>query len=166
MEVHSGPDQSNRIEELIKTLNLTEHPEGGYYSETYRSVKKVADEDSVLMTSIYFLLTSEDVSNFHRITHDELWFHHEGSPLSIHILEDNMHKEYILGKSFGTDCRPQQLVKGNVIFGSAVLEPHSYSLVSCVVSPGFEFKGFELFSYDDLIASFPDESEIIDRLTP
>ena len=118
------------------------------------------------MTSIYFLLTSEQVSHFHRISHDELWFFHEGSPLSIHLLENDMHIELILGKSFGEDCRPQHLVKGNVIFGSAVLEPNSYTLVSCVVSPGFEFKGFELFSYDDLITSYPNESVIIDRLTP
>ncbi|MEJ6588901.1 MAG: cupin domain-containing protein [Crocinitomicaceae bacterium] len=166
MEVHLGQDQSSRIKDLIKTLDLKEHPEGGYYSETYKSVKKVANEDSVLMTSIYFLLTSEQVSHFHRISHDELWFFHEGSPLSIHLLENDMHVELILGKSFGEDCRPQHLVKGNVIFGSAVLEPNSYTLVSCVVSPGFEFKGFELFSYDDLITSYPNESVIIDRLTP
>ena len=118
------------------------------------------------MTSIYFLLTSENVSHFHRIKYDELWFHHEGSPISIHILEKGEHKEYILGKTYGQKCRPQQLVKGNTIFGSSVLEPDSYALVSCVVSPGFDFKDFELFSYEELIKENPNEGDIIKRLTP
>jgi predicted cupin superfamily sugar epimerase len=165
MDLPSGPDQSNRISTIVDTLNLKKHPEGGFYSETYRSAQKTANEEGILMTSIYFLLTSENVSNFHRISNDELWFHHEGSPIVIHTLEDKMHKEYILGKTYNDVCRPQHLVKGNTIFGSAVIEPNSYALVSCVVSPGFEFKDFELLSYDELIKEFPNEGEIIERLT-
>ncbi|OUT71607.1 MAG: cupin [Crocinitomicaceae bacterium TMED16] len=166
MDLLSGQDQSNRIDVLIDTLKLEKHPEGGFYSETYRSTQSTANKEGVLMTSIYFLLTSENVSNFHKISNDELWFHHEGSPIVIHTLQDEMHKEYILGKSYKEACSPQHLVKGNTIFGSAVLEPNSYALVSCVVSPGFEFKDFKLFSYDELIKEFPNEKEIIKRLTP
>ena len=76
-----------------------------------------------------------------------------------------MHRELILGKSYGTASRPQHLVKGNTIFGSAVLEANSYALVSCVVSPGFEFKDFELFTEEQLLDVFPNEKEIIERLT-
>ena len=166
MDLHSDQDQSNRISQLVNTLKLEKHPEGGFYSETYRSTLSTANKKGVLMTSIYFLLTSENVSNFHRISNDELWFHHEGSPIVIHTLEDKVHKEYILGKTYNDVCSPQHLVKGNTIFGSAVLAPNSYALVSCVVSPGFEFKDFELFSYDELITEFPNDGEIIKRLTP
>ena len=165
MDRHSGQDPSNRINIIIDTLKLEKHPEGGYYSETYRSTKKTSNKEEVLMTSIYFLLTSEDVSNFHRIKNDELWFHHEGSPIVIHTLENGIHQEKILGKTYNDVCRPQRLIKGNTIFGSAVLEPNSFALVSCVVSPGFEFKDFELFRYDELIKEFPKEKEIIERLT-
>jgi hypothetical protein len=165
MDLPSDQDQSNRIKTLVDVLKLEKHPEGGFYSETYRSEVKTANEAGVLMTSIYFLLTSDNVSNFHKISNDELWFHHEGSPIVIHTLEDEMHKEHILGKTYNDICRPQHLVKGNTIFGSAVLEPNSYALVSCVVSPGFEFKDFELFSYENLIEQFPNEGEIIERLT-
>ena len=166
MDLHSDQDQSNRISQLLNTLKLEKHPEGGFYSETYRSTLSTANKKGVLMTSIYFLLTSENVSNFHRISNDELWFHHEGSPIVIHTLEDKVHKEYILGKTYNGVCKPQHLVKGKTIFGSAVLEPNSYALVSCVVSPGFEFKDFELFRYDELIKEFPNYEEIIKRLTP
>ena len=81
-------------------------------------------------------------------------------------LENGKHKEYILGRTFGQECRPYHLIKGNTIFGSSVLEADSYALVSCVVSPGFEFKDFELFNYEKLIEEFPNEGEIIERLTP
>ena len=156
----------SRKRDIIKELKLLKHPEGGYYAETYCSTIKTEDKNGVLMTSIYFLLTSEHVSHFHRIKNDELWFHHEGSPISIHTLEKGEHKEYILGRTHGPECRPQQLVKGNTIFGSSVLEPDSYALVSCVVSPGFEFEDFELFSYEELIKEYPNEGDIIKRLTP
>ncbi|MDB3904866.1 cupin domain-containing protein [Crocinitomicaceae bacterium] len=156
----------NRIEELVKELNLIKHPEGGFYAENYRSKLKTEDNNGILMTSIYFLLTSENVSNFHRIKNDELWFHHEGSPIAIHTLENGNHKEYILGNTHGKACRPYQLISGNTIFGSSVLEPESYALVSCVVSPGFEFKEFELFSKEQLIKEFPKEKDIIELLTP
>jgi len=156
----------NRIDDIIKELDLTEHPEGGYYGETYRSKYKTENKKGVLMTSIYFLLTSDSVSHFHRIKNDELWFHHEGSPISIHTLENGTHQEFILGRTYGQVCRPQQLIKGNTIFGSSVLEPDSYALVSCVVSPGFEFEDFELFTSEQLLQKFPNEKEIIDRLTP
>ena len=77
MDLHSDQDQSNRISQLLNTLKLEKHPEGGFYSETYRSTLSTANKKGVLMTSIYFLLTSENVSNFNRISNDELWFHHE-----------------------------------------------------------------------------------------
>lgn len=166
MAHHLNQAPLNRIDELVKELHLKKHPEGGFYAENYRSKLKTEDENGVLMTSIYFLLTSENVSNFHRIKNDELWFHHEGSPISIHILEKGAHKEYILGKTHGDECRPYHLIKGNTIFGSSVLETDSYALVSCVVSPGFNFKDFELFSTDQLISKFPNERAIIELLTP
>ena len=52
------------VESIVKKLNLLPHPEGGFYSETYRSEITIPGKDRKLMTSIYFLLTSENVSNF------------------------------------------------------------------------------------------------------
>ena len=60
----------DRINELIEKMALLPHPEGGYYKETYRSIETIDGEQS-LMTSILFLLTSENASNFHRIQSDE-----------------------------------------------------------------------------------------------
>ena len=60
---------------------------------------------------------------------------------------------------------PYFLVPKDTIFGSTVLNKNSYSLVSCVVSPGFDFKDFELFSEEQLLVDFPDHQDIIKKLT-
>lgn len=158
---------SDRIAELIELLNLQEHPEGGFYAETYRSPEKLPlkSGERNLTTSIYFLLRSEDVSRFHRIKSDELWFWHEGSPLSVHYLTSAGHRILKLGPIFNGECRPQLLVPRNTIFGSSVEDPNSYALVSCVVTPGFDFRDFELFTREDLINGYPGHSDIIQKLT-
>lgn len=153
------------IQSLIERFNLLEHPEGGYYSETYRSSIEIPGTERQLMTSIYFLLTSDNVSHFHRIKSDELWFFHSGSPLIVHTLDENGHTEHLLGTNIANGEQPQILVKANTIFGSSVVEEYDYSLVSCVVAPGFDFRDFELFKTEELLAQYPDSEEIIRRLT-
>lgn len=155
----------NRIAELVEKLDLLPHPEGGYYSETYRSEETIVGKNRQLMTSIYFLLTSENVSNFHRIKSDEIWFFHEGSSLIVHTLSAEGHKENRVGLSIDKGENPQFLVGKDTIFGSTVADENSYSLVSCVVSPGFDFQDFELFTKEQLLKEFPDSETIISRLT-
>ncbi len=116
------------------------------------------------MTSIFFLLTSENVSHFHRIKSDEHWYFHEGSPLTIHTLDSNGHSQFKLG-TVSEGHSPHHLVKKEVIFGSTVDSPDSYALVSCAVAPGFDFTDFELFNAEDLLKQYPSHSEIIQRLT-
>ena len=153
--------------ELVERLAMKAHPEGGFYAEIYRSTETMNTRGGKrnLATSIYFLLRSEDVSHFHRIKSDELWFWHEGSPLSIHILGENGHEVLQLGPLDDTGLAPQRLVKANTIFGSSVDRTDSYALVSCVVNPGFDFRDFELFTADELIPIFPEEAQIISKLT-
>ncbi len=43
----------------INHLNMSRHPEGGYYKEIFRS-EKLIDNDKSAMTSIYYLLENED----------------------------------------------------------------------------------------------------------
>lgn len=155
------------IQELVEKLDMKGHPEGGFYTETYRSVKTLGTSNGErnLATSIFFLLRSEDVSHFHRIKSDELWFWHEGSPLSIHLLGEKGHEILKLGPVDHSGTFPQHLVKANTIFGSSVDEPDSYALVSCVVAPGFDFRDFELFKTEDLLPLYPESEEIIRKLT-
>ena len=153
-----------RITELVESLELQPHPEGGFYKETYRSVLKNQEEQS-LMTSIYFLLTSDSPSHFHRIQSDEHWYFHEGNPLSIHLITDKGLETIQLGLDLAKNQTPHALVEGNTIFGSEIQAADGYALVSCVVSPGFDFSTFELFSKEDLLPKFSAHKTLIERLT-
>ncbi len=156
---------NNEIEQLVTELRLLPHPDGGFYKETYRSSDKLEALDRHLVTSIYFLLTSENVSRFHRIKSDEHWFFHAGSALIVHTLSENGHQKTLVGLDLSKGETPHFVVPKNTIFGSSVSVKNSYSLVSCVVAPGFDFADFELFERDYLLKEFPNHSEIIHQLT-
>lgn len=157
----------------IEKLNLIPHPEGGYYKETFQSGENVSDKElSVnfdgqrkLYTSIYFLLRSNDVSHFHRLKSDELWYYHAGSPLTIHIIHENgEYEEVRLGLNIDKGEVLQFLVPKNSIFGSSVMDKDSGSLVGCMVSPGFDFQDFELFTQEELLSKYPQHLDIIKKL--
>ena len=83
------------VEELIRRFGLEPHPEGGYYSETYRADKLVrrdgaaaAEGTRAASTAIYFLLAEGAYSAWHRIRSDELWHFYAGSPLEIHSIDE------------------------------------------------------------------------------
>lgn len=138
---------------FVKNLNMISHPEGGFYKESFVSGQNISnrgldiesEESKKLWTSIYFLLRDGEVSNFHRLKSDEMWYYHSGSPLTIYMItpEGELITEE-LGLNIEKGEKPQILVPKNYIFGSA-MNNTGYALVGCMVSPGFEFKDFELF---------------------
>lgn len=157
----------------IKNLSLSEHPEGGYYRETYRATESVSTSalparfgaERNYCTAIYFLLPSEKRSLFHRIKSDEIWYYHAGSSLTIYSLDKNGLKKYRLGPDLENGECLQIIIPANVWFGAIVNENDSYTLSSCSVSPGFDFNDFELAEQATLLREFPNEGEIIRRLT-
>lgn len=151
--------------QIIETLGLQPHPEGGFYKETYRSEFSLEGQERDLLTSIYFLLTSENVSRFHRIKSDELWYFHAGSPLIVHTLSEGGHVQHHLGLDLSKGQQPFLWIPKETIFGSTVLENDGFSLVSCAVAPGFDFHDFELFERDTLLLAYPEHKEIVERLT-
>lgn len=165
--------QLNKVDYWVSKLGMKPHPEGGYYKETFQSEEQIGDSElSVnfegerkLYTSIYFLLTSDDVSHFHRLKSDELWYYHGGSSLSIHVIDESgEYKEIKLGMNLDAGEVPQVLVKKNSIFGSSISEMDTCSLVGCMVSPGFEFQDFELFTQEELMRDYPQHKQIIMKL--
>jgi predicted cupin superfamily sugar epimerase len=158
----------------VAALDMAEHPEGGYYKETYRCpesvlgmrLSKTCEGDRSLATSILFLLPSDEVSEFHRLKSDELWYFHAGSPLTVYIIDPagELHIEK-LGLDFETGERPQIMIPAGSIFGALVPEAASYTLVSCVVTPGFDFCDFELLPRKQLLREYPQYKELIMRMT-
>lgn len=155
-------------ETYIEKLQLEPHPEGGFYRSTFQSDEWMSCTQGQrrLYTSIYFLLRSQDVSHFHRLQSDELWYFHAGSPLTVHIIHvDGTYEALKLGLNVEKGEQPQILVPKHTIFGSTVDEENTFALVGCMVSPGFDFKDFELFKEKELLEQYPQHEEIIKRLT-
>lgn len=161
-----------RIEELIRELNLQPHPEGGHYTEVYRSEGIIeTDEDGFpdgrhFSTSIYYLLGSKDQSHFHRIKSDEVWHHYEGSSITIHMIsETGSYRKLQVGKDLESGQKPQHIVPAGYWFGVTVDKPDSYALCGCTVSPGFDFEDFEMADRATFLKKYPEHENIIQKLT-
>lgn len=132
--------------DIIARLGLTRHPEGGWFRETWRA--PAAPGDRAGATAIYFLLEAGDRSHWHRVDAAELWLWHAGVPLCLSIADeaDGLVRTITLGPEVLEGQQPQALVPPGQ-WQSA--EPRGgWVLVSCVVSPGFTFAGFELAPED------------------
>lgn len=159
---------------IARALDLEPHPEGGYYRETHRS-------DTLVMTprgprsassAILFLITTDNPSRFHRLYSDEIWLYHGGSRLELATLLPDGRAERIVLAGAGLLVRdeeltPQAIVPKGAWQAARVLtgEGVDWTLVSCVVSPGFDFEDFELADAQEISAAYPEQAELIAALT-
>lgn len=161
-------------DQTIQKLNLTPHPEGGYFREIYRNREIIRKEhlpekyktDRNIGTSIYFLLDKYQVSKFHILKSDELWHFHSGSSFVIHLLHcDGRYEQINLGPNLDKGETPTVIIPQETWFGSTLKDTSTFGLVSCTVFPGFDFEDFKLARREDLLEKFPAYEEIILRLT-
>ena len=154
---------------IIEKLKLASHPEGGLYRETYRAKNSITldnGEKRNTSTAIYYLLKDTDKSHFHKVYSDELWFFHQGEPLEIFMIaNDGKIEMKTLGNRLDLDEEPQVVIKANVWFAAWVKNEKGFTLVSCVVAPGFDFSDFELGDKNELIKLFPGIKTEIEQLS-
>jgi predicted cupin superfamily sugar epimerase len=151
-------------QDLIEKYNMIAHPEGGYYAETYRSDISINTDKGPrsASTAIMFMITKDSISHLHRLSSDEGWHFHLGSPLKlIEITPKGELIESIMGSSINEGHKLQHFVPARNWFASTSLG--DFSLVGCTVSPGFDFQDFEMAKKNNLKNQFPDISEIIDK---
>lgn len=143
---------TNSADALIEQLGLSAHPEGGWFKETWRAD---ADETGrATGTAIVFLLKSGESSHWHRVDADEMWIWQGGDPLDLAVADDDAGPVRTI--RLGGDVPGGESLQGLVpthAWQAARPAPPSegaagYSLVSCIVVPGFEFAGFELAAAD------------------
>ena len=130
---------------LIERLGLVAHPEGGWYREVWRA--PADDEERPLATAIYFLLEAHQRSHWHKVDAAEIWLWHAGDPLllSLSVSPTGPVREIRLGPDVIAGDRPQVVVGAHEWQSAAPLPGvDGYTLVSCVVTPGFKFSGFTL----------------------
>ena len=139
------------MEELIRQYGLEPHPEGGWYRETYRAVRKLPGTDRSVCTAIVYLLAAGHRSRFHRLDADELWHFHRGDPLNvIELVTGAPARIHVLSPE-----RPQVLIPARTWFGALPAPGSGWTLAGCTVSPGFELSAFELAETEALLAHFP-----------
>jgi len=156
-------DPAARAANLIDTLNLTPHPEGGYFREVYRSAARVQPADGraarLALTTIYFLLVAGQVSRWHRVASDEVWHYYEGGPLELFVADAGLNgvSRRRLGP-VGDNTEPVHVVLAGEWQAARSMGP--YTLVGCTVGPGFEFADFQMLD------SLPDEAAALRRRQP
>ncbi|WP_057460761.1 cupin domain-containing protein [Pseudovibrio sp. POLY-S9] len=132
---------SATAEEIIAELQMKEHPEGGYYTETFRDTE--GPEGRGYSTAIYYLLKKGQKSHWHRIDAIETWHYYGGAPLCLSISsEEGSQNDIILGMDVLNGQRPQGIVPRHAWQSARSLG--EWTLVGCTVAPGFLFDGFEL----------------------
>lgn len=155
-------------------LNLRRHGEGGWYVETYRSSELLQpgalparySGPRPCSTAIYFLLEGREVSHFHRLLSDEVWHFYAGSGARIHILSpDGRYAMHRLGQQPVEGDQLQVAVSRGVWMAAEVTGAKGYALMGCTVAPGFDFADFEMGSRGILVAAFPEQRKLIERLT-
>jgi len=130
--------------DVIFTLGMRQHPEGGWYARTFEDGETV--DGRARSTAIYYLLEAGDASHWHRIDAVEVWHFYAGSPLKLRISDGKSVDEHVLGPDLDAGQRPQVVVPTGT-WQSAV-STGAWTLVGCTVAPGFEFSGFELADPD------------------
>lgn len=161
------------IEELVDSLKLEPHPEGGFYKETYRSTGIIANEhlpsdfngNANFSTAIYYLLRAQDCSRLHRLRSDEIFHHYMGGTLNlVEITPEGQLIKSKIGTRFSEGEVPQHVIKAGNWFGAYPAEGTDFVLVGCTVAPGFSFDNFELADKEALLSTYPEHDEIIERL--
>ncbi len=154
---------AGRAAELVRTLGLAPHPEGGWYAEFFRSTQPVDPGDGrqgrTALTSIDFLLTQGQFSAWHRVCSDEVWHWLEGEPLALWLLPPDLSRaECVPLGPVQAQRRPRQVVPAG--WWQAAVPLGAFAYVGATVGPGFEFADFA-FGRDEaaLVAA-------LDRLDP
>ncbi|HQU73625.1 MAG TPA: cupin domain-containing protein [Calditrichia bacterium] len=169
------PEERQHPSFWVEKLALQPHPEGGFFREIYRSAdhlgpeglpERYRGESRTAATGIYFLLTSESFSAFHRVNSDEAWHFYWGAPLTLYMIDQRGNLTHsLVGANPENEEVFQAVVPAGTWFAAAVNRPGSFSLVGCTVAPGFEFADFELAERQDLIRRFPAHQSLIERFT-
>jgi predicted cupin superfamily sugar epimerase len=161
-------------EKLITLLGLKPHPEGGYFRETYRSNEIIGEGalpgrytgNRTYGTAIYYLLTRETFSAFHRIKTDEIYHFYLGDLVElVQLLPDGSGCVVMLGNDLASGEHVQTVVSRGTWHGAQLAEGGNYALLGTTVSPGFEFADFEIGDRNELIRSYPSFSDKIIALT-
>lgn len=160
-------------EQLITSLDLTAHVEGGYFRQTFKADHRppisTQQGDRVTMTSIYYLLTAESPTGyFHMNRSDIMHYFHAGDPITYYLInQDGSVETHILGPDPTKGHKMQMVVKGGTWKASKIptTGTYGYGLIGEAVAPGFEYADMQLGERSQLLQQYPQHSALIKQLT-
>jgi predicted cupin superfamily sugar epimerase len=157
-------------DEIIEFLKLQPHPvEGGFFRESYRSADSLdrkGDRRSI-STAIYYLLTPGMVSALHRLPGDEVFHFYAGDPVRmLQLWPDGSTRTLVLGTDLKAGQAPQLVVPGGVWQGSVLVDGGSWALLGATMAPGFDYADYVGGNRAEMMARYPAEARMIERLTP
>jgi uncharacterized protein len=137
---------SPRAAELVATLKLRPHPEGGFYNEVFRSPHPVQTRDGrparPALTTIDFLLARGQFSAWHRVASDEVWHLLEGAGLRLWLLPPALHDVITVDlHPVGAQATPRHVVPAG--WWQAAEPLGDFAFVGATVGPGFDFADFD-----------------------
>lgn len=133
-----------------EALDLLPHPEGGWFRPTWTAPVSLTPAGyggvRATATGIYFLLGPGEASRWHVVRSDEMWLWHRGGPLRLLLggdgdVPDARPAVHTLGPDLAAGQVPQLVVPAGT-WQAARPAGDAEALVSCVVSPGFDFADF------------------------
>jgi predicted cupin superfamily sugar epimerase len=162
------------VKKIIERFSLRPHPEGGFFREVYRSPVAIDHPDiddgtrprRSASTHIYFLLSGDDFSAFHRVrASDEIWHLYAGGPLELHTLDDEQrYAKHVLTHDVDQG-EPAHIVPAGVWQAARLATNGSCAFCGCTVAPGFDFADFDMPPASELVATHPAHERIIRELT-
>jgi len=151
--------------ETIKALGLEVLTvEGGFFKEIYRSKSKTENKNRICGTSIYYLMTTHNVSSWHKVNSDEIWYYHGGSPaVQFLIYPDGSMEKRLIGIDLKAGHIPQSLIPANTWQAAVLLNKNedAWGLFGASVFPGFEYEDFSAATLEQMIEKFPDLKETL-----
>ena len=135
--------------EIINKFKLIPHPEGGWFREIFRSKNSLIRKDGQkrnFITGIYYLIEKGSKSSWHRVKDaDEIWIFLRGDPVVLWSIDD---KNKEIKKLILDTDNPMEMIPAG--YWQAAKSNGEFSLVSCCVGPGFDFRDFELLRNLDI----------------
>lgn len=137
---------------LAAELGMEPHPEGGWFVRTWAASPTVETPSGTRPTAtlIHFLLPVGQVSAWHAVMSDEVWLWHGPGALALQLGGDGEEPDadgpvHVLGPTAeGVPAAFQVLVPAGT--WQRTLPGRSEVLVSCLVSPGFDYADWRLFT--------------------
>ena len=139
---------------LARTLGLSPHPEGGWYRRIYTSPVALdhptAGGVRASATLIHYLLEPGEQSAWHKVASDEVWLWQQGGPLLLQTsppgpAPSGLTDHVLDPEAAGGDRFHAVIPAGH--WQRAEPAADREVLVSCLVTPGFDFADFTLLQH-------------------